>query len=267
MATVNNATGVYTTLGYNFNDPNGYVQNLSANSQTHLNTMPAFIETWQAQDIANNAVGGYFQNPLNTQINTIITVSGQLVIIANTANGMGYTNALTVMDSANTLLTQSQSFLAHTNRLSGITPFDGTDLVNPYYDTAINYGKTALYITNQTDAINNTSPIMGSFTSLFIGPQIYSYANTLSADLVTFTAAVMGSTLTDALINQVNTDINNTNTLMATRQNADITYYTNLKAFTANYNTVKQFSNMGESQSYLLNNFIGTPKLVSRINS
>ena len=64
MALVNNATGVYATLGYNFNDPNSDVINLSANTVAHLNSMPAFIETWQAQDIANNTVGGYYQNPV-----------------------------------------------------------------------------------------------------------------------------------------------------------------------------------------------------------
>jgi hypothetical protein len=29
---------------------------------------------------------------------------------------------------------------------------------------------------------------------------------------------------------------------------------------------MKKFSNMGETQTYLINNFIGTPQLVSKIN-
>ena len=80
MAMVNNATGVYTTLGYSFNDPNGDIQVLSANTQAHLNTMPAFITSWQAQDIASNSVGGYFQNPVATPVNNIITISNQIYI-------------------------------------------------------------------------------------------------------------------------------------------------------------------------------------------
>jgi hypothetical protein len=59
MTTVANSTGVFATLQYSFDDPNGAVQIFSANTQAHLNTMPAFIESWQAQDIANNDVGGY----------------------------------------------------------------------------------------------------------------------------------------------------------------------------------------------------------------
>jgi hypothetical protein len=267
MASVNNATGVYATLGYSFDDPNGDIEILSTDAQTHLNAMPAFIDSWQAQDIANNTVGGYFQNPMDPYLNTIITVSGDLIIAANTANTNGYSNALVIMTSANSLLTQAQSYLSHTNRISGVTAFTGQDLTNPYYDTAMGLGKTALYITNQTDGITNTSPILGSFTSLFIGPQIYNYANTLSADLIILTSAISANTLTDAQITQINTDITNTNSLLTTRQTADVTYYTNLRTFVNNYNSVKQFSNMGDTQTYLLENFIGTPKLLSRINS
>jgi hypothetical protein len=171
------------------------------------------------------------------------------------------------MTSANSLLTQAQSYLDHTNRISGVTAFTGQDLTNPYYDTAMGLGKTALYITNQTDSISNTSPILGSFTSLFVGPQIYSYANTLSADLIILTNAVSANTLSNAQITQITTDITNTNSLLTTRQTADVTYYANLRTFVNNYNSVKQFSNMGDTQTYLLNNFIGTPKLISRINS
>jgi hypothetical protein len=87
MATVNNATGVYTTLGYNFNDPNGDIQTLSANTLAHLNTMPEFITSWQAQDIASNSVGGYFQNPTANDVNNIITLSNQIYLLANSIAG------------------------------------------------------------------------------------------------------------------------------------------------------------------------------------
>ena len=46
MALVNNATGVYATLGYNFSDPNGAVQTLSASTQAHLNTIPAMAVSY-----------------------------------------------------------------------------------------------------------------------------------------------------------------------------------------------------------------------------
>lgn len=266
MATVNNATGVYATLGYNFDDPNAAVQVLSANTQAHMNSMPAFIDAWQAKDIANYDVGGYFQNPVASNTNIIITTAQNLIIAANTANTANIANSDTIGINANALYLMAQSFLSHTDRLSGVTPFVGQDLVNPYYDTAMGLGKTALYITNQTDAITNTSPIMGSFTSILINPQVVTYADTLQNDLIVLNNGITANNLTQDQITQINTDITNTTTYLSTRINADITYYANLRAFVDNYNQVKQFSNMGESQTYLINNFIGTPKLLTRLN-
>ena len=273
MATVNNATGVYTTLGYNFSDPNGDVQTLSANTQAHLNTMPAFISTWQAQDIANNAVGGYFQNPTSNSVNNIITLSNQIYILANSIAGnanstfTGTANLYPLIPAANTLYSTASVFLAHTNRLSGVTPYTGNDQTNPYYSNAMNFGKTALYITNQTDSITNTSPILGSFTSILVAPQVSANSNTITSDYATFVAGINNNTLSNTQVTQIVSDLTNTNSFLSTRQNGDVTYFTNLQTFVNNYNTLKQFSNMGETQNYLCNNFIGTPKLVSRINS
>ncbi len=267
MASVNNATGVYATLGYNFNDPNSDVINLSANTVAHLNSMPAFIETWQAQDIANNAVGGYYQNPVASNTSSIITISQTMITVANTGASQNIANCDLIVTAANGLYNNASSFLAHTDRISGVTPFVGQDVVNPYYDTAMGLGKTALYITNQTDNITNTSPILGSFTSILIGPQIDSANVTLANNLVTLTNGVTANNLTQAQISQILSNISNTNTLLITRQNADVTYYTNLRSFVDKYNQVKKFSNMGETETYLVNNFVGTDKIKERINS
>jgi hypothetical protein len=267
MALVNNATGVYATLGYNFNDPNSDVINLSANTVAHLNSMPAFIETWQAQDIANNAVGGYYQNPVASNTSSIIAISQTMITVANTGASQNIANCDLIVTAANTLANVATSFLAHTNRISGVTPFVGQEVENPYYDTAMGLGKTALYITNQTDNITNTSPILGSFTSILIGPQVGSANVTLANSLVTLTDGVTANNLTEAQISQILSDISNTNTLLITRQNADVTYYTNLRSFVDKYNSVKKFSNMGETETYLVNNFVGTDKIKERINS
>jgi hypothetical protein len=266
MAMINDATGVYSTLGYNFSDPNGDVIGLSKETQAHMNSMPAFIDAWQAKDIANGDVGGYFQNPVASNTNTIITVAQDLIIAANTGNTANIAGCDTIGVSANALYLMAQSFLEHTNRISGVTPFTGQDLVNPYYDTAMGLGKTALYITNQTDAITNTSPIMGSFTSILIGPQVGTYAVSLQNTLITLTDGITANTLSPTEITQINTDITNATNYLSSRISADVTYYANLRAFVDNYNQVKQFSNMGETQTYLINNFIGTPKLLTRLN-
>lgn len=267
MASVNNATGVYATLGYNFNDPNGDILSLSANTVAHLNSMPAFIETWQAQDIANNTVGGYYQNPVASNTSSIITISQTMITVANTGASQNIANCDLIITAANTLANVATSFLAHTNRISGVTPFVGQEVENPYYDTAMGLGKTALYITNQTDNITNTSPILGSFTSILIGPQVSSANTVLANDLIILNNGVTANNLTEAQISQILSDIANTNTLLNTRQTADVTYYTNLRTFVDNYNSVKKFTNMGETETYLVNNFVGTDKIKERINT
>jgi hypothetical protein len=267
MASVNNATGVYATLGYNFSDPNGDILNLSANTVAHLNSMPAFIDTWQAQDIANNTVGGYYQNPVASNTNLIITNTQTMITVANAGFSQNIANCDLIESAANALSIVAQSFLDHTNRISGVTVFTGQDVVNPYYDTAMGLGKTALYITNQTDNITNTSPILGSFTSILIGPQVGTANTTITNNLIVLTNGVTANNLTETQISQILSDISNTSTLLSTRQSADVTYYGNLRTFVDNYNITKKFSNMGETETYLVNNFVGTDKIKERINS
>ena len=271
MATVNNASGVYATLGYSFSDPNGYVEPLSANAVGHLEKQPAFIQTWQAQDIANNAVSGYFQNPVLTYVNTILTTANTIAANIAVSNCAALATAQTACLA---LSATAVAFNAHTNRLSGITPFSGEDVTNPYYETAISYGKTALYITNQTDNITNTSPILGNFGSILIGPQISNQSNTIYPYITLIGSSLSGdpgvgqnTSLTVAQINQIVSDISNTNTLLSSQRSKDVAFYGNLKTFSDKYNTVRQFSSLGETQTYLFNNFIGTNKLITRINS
>lgn len=265
MARVNNATGVYATLGYNYSDPNGDVKDFSANTQANLNTMPAFIKTWQAQDITNNVVGGYFQNPVANATNSITNTTIAITGLYESVNGIA--GLETVNSLAQTLFITANSFLYHTNRLSGVTPFNG-DFDHPYYETASNYGKSLVYIVNQTDGIVNTSTIMGSFTSLLAKPQVDANATTVSTYVNLITNSLSGNTtnLTPTQISTIETGLTTTNTLLSTRQSSDETFFTNMKYFTDKYNEVRQFDNLGESQTYLIQNFIGTPKLLTRLN-
>jgi len=280
MPTTNNATGVYATLGYNFNDPNSDVKELSANTLAHLNSMPSFITTWQAQDIANNTVSGYYKNPVSNDATIIKTTANDIITIYDTANtvpGLG-----TIYTLAKSLKNTANSFIWHTNRLSGVVPFVGQDSDYPYYDTAVPLGKTALYITNQTDSITNTSPILGSFTSILVGPQVsananivYPYVTTINNSITTTTTTdpngnvtVTSTTnLTAGQITTIETGLAAANTSLGTRMDHDFIYFSKLKSFVDNYNATKKFVNMGETESYLVNNFIGTDKLLSRINS
>jgi hypothetical protein len=269
MTTVANSAGVFATLNYHFDDPNGAVQTFSANTQAHLNTMPAFIESWQAKDIANNDVGGYFQNPVNDYVNTIITYSTSIRANANAAiDANSVISGLdNIVNVANSLATTANAFLAHTNRISGVTPYTGQDDTIPYYDTAMGLGKSAVYVMNQTDGIINSAPIMGSFTSILVGPQVYANANTITIDSTILATVIASNTSNAAAITQIQTDLTNINSHLSGRQNNDYTFYTNLKSFMDKYNQTKKFSNMGDTQSFLIENYIGSNKLLTRLNA
>ena len=198
----------------------------------------------------------------------------QIFTLANTASGANssYTGTANVSGIATvsaSLMSDASSFLAHTNRVSGVTSIYGqTDTnVNPYYQTATSYGKQAIMLVNQTDGITNNSPILGSMTSILIGPQINSGNTTISNDLITLTSGISGNNLSNAQVTQITTDITNLDSLLTTRQSSDVTFFGNVMTLVNNYNTTKQFSNMGDTETYLCNNFVGTPKLVTRINS
>jgi hypothetical protein len=293
MAIVNNATGVYNTLGYNYSDPNGLITDYSANTMDHLNTVPAVITTWQAQDIVNGQVGGYLQNP----------VSGFVHNMSNTANLIVSYSPITSLDSpteelfanitanceylaiGNETYTQNAfTFLLHTDRLSGVRQqkddalahIDGTHL--PYYKSAIAVGKALSYIVYQTDEVANTSVTLGSFTSLLSYEQIgeasvklANSANTIANSLTIITnmdeTTSYRSNLSYSTVLQISQDFANVVILMTERETADKQFYYNSSNLVNNYNSTKQFVNMGQSESFLVNNFIGTDKLKARVNS
>jgi len=277
MPTVNNATGVYSVLNYNFDDPNGYVQVMDANTQSHMNSMPAFITEWQATDIKNNDVGGYYYNSVANVTQSIWNTANSIITLVANVSNLNTNSSIYI--AATTLASTSNTFLIHTNRLSNVDPFVGQDTDAPFYLNALNFGRMAMYITNQTDGIINTSPIMGSFTSLLVTPQISANANTINAYISLIASSISSNTdpetlitsntsnLSNSQIAQIYSGLANTNNLMAGRRNADVTYYTNLRNFVNNYNTTKTISNMSETEKYLANNFIGTEKLIIRINS
>lgn len=269
MAIIQNGGGVYSTLGYNFSDPNGYVQLLSSNTQSHLNSMPPFLATWQAQDMVNgNATNNsnYVYNPV---ANVIIQIENAANSISSAIISGNVSSLSSMASAANTLWATANSFFHHTNRLSNVENLE-TDYNVPYYNTALALGRTAMYIVNQTDGIINTSPILGSFTSLLITPQVSANANVVTSDASVVVASITpgvgilpGTTsLTAGQITQIISDMSNTNTLLTTRQAADTSYFNNLKQFINNYDTTKQYTNVGETGSFLLTNFIGKPNLI-----
>jgi len=287
--TVPNATGVFATLGYNYTNPNGAVVPYSNTTLTHIQTVPPVIKSWQAQDIASNSVDGYVQNPISGYVHNISdaanTILAKTPIVSTT--GADFSSILTNINflsfGALDATQNAQTFLEHTDRLCNVrqqsddanVKINGTDF--PYYQTATSLGKSASYILYQTDGVANTAAVMGSFTSILDRTQLSQISSTIVTDSaaivasLTYVPSEIGgyytSSLSPTIVTKYTQDFSNAVTFMTTHETADKTFYKNLKDMMAKYNSTKQYVNMGDSESYLINNFIGTPKLISRVNS
>jgi hypothetical protein len=277
---------LFQNLGYNYSDPHGDITDFSANTVEHMDSMPSLIQDWQTEDIATSNVGGYLQNPLGS-VSTNIAVSANAIknIVSTivTYTNIGVANVMVhIANSSNNLITAATNFKDHTDRVSGAInlsdAFAGntSDAVlsstKPFRDTIKGTSKILTYIIYQTDGISNTAILNGSQTSLFTGPEmnvyynaISTYANTINSS-ITFTPNAESSlTLTQA--NTINTSINQAITFVDTRRTHDETFFTNMKTMLSDYNKTKQFTNMGSSETALLNDYTGTSKLLTRINS
>lgn len=283
MALINNASGVYATLGFNFNDPNGKIQEFSANTQANLEQFPPIIKEWQATDLKNNDVGGYYQNPVVAYLNTIkITANTICIAIANAYTSTGtdvndqplppsyYGPSLSsITTAANNVINAANNMIFHTDKVSGVTPMEGKEdtHINPYYQTLTAYGKQAIYITNQTDGIVDNSPILGSLTSLLVEPQFNSYASNVALYLTKVNTIIAANSDPTGAITGILSGLNGIKSFMDERQGHDVAFFTNVKNMVNKFNQMRSFSNSGETEKYLLNNVVGTDKIKSRINS
>jgi hypothetical protein len=75
------------------------------------------------------------------------------------------------------------------------------------------------------------------------------------------------SNLTPSQISTMATELTTIANFMTSSTSNDVTFYTNSVSVINDYNTVNQFTQMGDAESYLVNNFVGSSKLLSRLNS
>jgi hypothetical protein len=292
MTTIANSAGVFARLGYNFDDPNETIQVFSDETKAQLNAVPALLDSWAGKDLATSNVSAYYKNPVATDVQTISNSANSIVSLVTAANGLqGLTGTITTLFAniaITNLATVCQSYKLHTDRLSGVRNFDDDVGANtsaiytsPYKDPAIGYGKSAMYIVNQTDGIVNTAPILGSFTSLFVGPQINANSSIISTyyniinNSITITQDTSGaysntvhtSNLSLSVVTTIDSQLANTTIFLANRENHDKNYYANLKTVSEDYQELRKLQNLGQSESTLIEDFIGTDKLLSRLNA
>jgi hypothetical protein len=275
---------LFQKLGYSYSDPHGDITSLSADTIEHLDSLPPIIEDWQSQDISDSNVGSYNQNPLGS-ISTSIAVSANAIKnVASTieiCTNAGVSSVLAnIANSANNLITTANNFKDHTDRVSGVTSYadyitEATSSIastKPFKDTIKGYSKLLMYVIYQTDGISNTSIMYGAQTSLFTGPEmnvyytaLSTYANIINSS-ISYTPNVT-SNLTSTQANTIYAMIANTASFIDTRRTHDETFFTNMKNMVSDYQKTRQFSNMGESETDLVNNYTGSSKILTRLNS
>ena len=266
--------GVFNRLGYTFDsDKFGDGNSFTAGQAQLLNSAPS-IKAWQADDLINVAVTGYYQNPHSANLAILTTLVNGLSANSNTSS-ITFTNAdwsaNNLRANANTLLTEITSFTDHTNRISGVTQSSNVASL-PDYQTAMTIGRQVLSITNQIDGVQNNTPLLGNFTSLAIGSDIANTITILTSDLATLNASITvansTSTISSATMNTIVADVQAAYNLLNARRVGDTNFYLNSLYLVNDYNKINQFNVLGVNSKYLINTLnIGTDKLKNNLQT
>jgi len=274
------ANSIYEILNFPSNDPfvSAAVQPFSANVQYQMNLMPSLVTTWQQNDIATSNTNGYFQNPAASITQNLLTASSNIINLTEDFYG-GNSEAITTLlnnslSIANNIVSNTgNNFLYHTNRLSNVVDLDeNVDL--PHYQTVIGFGKLLTYIVNKTDGVQNNSILIGGFSSILaansfsanVSNTIYwvnQFPDTLYQDELGNTYSSMSLSNAQSMY----TTLSSINNEMWNRRQQDIGFFNNTRSVIERYNNVSQFNNIGQTETDLIMNHIGTDKIKSRLNS
>lgn len=277
-------SGIYSLLEFNYSSDK--IQNLSDGAIKNLQLAPKLIQPWQEDAIVSNNTTGYFQNPVANSANSLIANCQSIIISCN-----GIVELVGINVLATTIATTSgPQFLAHTDRISGISdPAEVDNLGNlvgdpskPYYDTAIGVGRTLMYLTYQTDGIVNNSPMLGAFTSVLAKDEfndlyttVSPYANTIAQSITSVPIINVETSLVDGYANTTNltfgqissiqANLSSILLLMDTRRTHDENFFEKSNKVMNDVSKMRKFSDMGESQKYLVENFIGSDNLKQKL--
>ena len=262
---------VYSRLGLNFDTTRfGSAQTLAPSASNTLNLIAntAPLKPWQTTDLSAGPVvrTNYFQNPTAGNVASMLISSNSLYYSANSAND-SVTQAL-----ASSLTIELNNFKSHTDNISGVTVSNSQGI--PSLNSAQNIGQLNMMTLSKTDGVSNTAPILGSFTSLFI-PDILTantikltyyaneYANSVGANI----SGYITSNLAPSEITNIQNYLLSTTNVLYNQRMQDWTFYQNSIQVSQDASFLQSFNNMGVTMSYLVNNLVGTPSLVTKINS
>ena len=270
------ANSVFARLNYSFDDAKfGDSIHLTDQAKKFLELAPPDVTEWQQNDIADGVVSKsrYYVNPTADVCSTLLANASIIFESANNdpANTFLQIDAANAaMELANTttlFITEIIAFKSHTDNISGLTIATSNSTTIPQLDSAVSIGQQLLTLTNTTDGISNSTPMLGSLTSLFIGDDLANNNLIIHTDRLAMDAANVGgiSSLTANQINLIITHVQTANTLVSTRRYHDWNFYEKSYQILSDYYFVKKFTNMGNTSTYLVNNLIGTDLIKTNI--
>jgi hypothetical protein len=267
--------GIFARLGYSGNTQFNGADQLTPGVINLLNNQPQNLKQWQINDIANASATGYYQNPHNNNLGALAVFVTGIIGLSNTTTynyNVNSSSANTMGSAASNAQSALTSFTTHTNNLSGVTNSSDSSLY-PDLNSALNIGRQVLNITNQSDGIQNNIPIIGNFSSLYIGNTLTTLTNAIANDFITLSQSIgvdmsgnLTSNISNSAMNTITTDLTNLQTTLSTQQNADISFYQNSYGVAKDYTTTTQFNNLGATQNNLIT-LIGTTKLKTDLAS
>jgi len=264
---------IFERLGFNF-DTNkfGDAQYLTPQAKAYLNAAPIELSQWQQDDIANGDVvlTKYYKNPLANDCNLLIANTTAIIDFIQTHefdSDSGSAND-TLLITAQNLANELGYFASHTDNVSGVNVMTSNTDTIPSLDSASSIGNFLLRVVSVSDKIQNTTPLLGSMTSLFVGPEINSNVYVVNSNLTTLNNSDNGmgvSNVTQSQVLTINTNLETLNTFIHYRRTSDWEFFTNATSIVLDTVTVSTFNNLGNTQTYLINNLIGTETLKNNL--
>jgi hypothetical protein len=274
---------VFNRLSFSFDTSNfGNAIFLSDSTKNYLNTQPISLETWQKTDLANGTIiaTNYYKNPVLNVCNELESSTQNLHNLILTIDQYDTAGAVPLATSANTLLNEIEPFRQHTSNVAGVTraeatvPEDGSPVIEyPDYDTAVQQGQDLLLLLNNTDGIQDATPVLGSMTSLFIGEEIASNTIIITNDFPTLNSTLrleggnVVSNISVSAANLIVTHLQTASGMLNTRRLHDWNFFANGRSLLEDYNRVDRLENVGNTQIYLINNLIGTDSYKQKISA
>ena len=275
---------VFNRLSFSFDTSKfGEAIYLSQDTKNFLNTQPISLETWQKNDLANGTIiaTNYYKNPVLNVCNELQSSTQNLYNLMLTITAYDTAGAVPLASSANTLLSEINLFKQHTSNVAGVTkaeatvPENGSPVVEyPDYDTAVQVGQNLLMLLNNTDGIQDSTPLLGSMTSLFMGDDIA--ANTviitgdypiLSSTLYLDANSNIASNITNSNANSIISHLQTASGMLSTRRLHDWNFYQQGLILLEDSNKIDNLENVGNTQLYLINNLIGTDSYKQKLSS